>query len=137
MNLGGMAGALWGTNVGAATVAGVAGWRWAFAGVALASGGSGLLTYALARDPRTTQATRHDIDYASAWSAIRRILMLPTFIIVILQARGLYHWQGCWRGCQGTVCVFELCITDDGHVCRALQAPSRGLRWLGLPPTCS
>lgn len=87
MSLGGMAGALWGTNVGAATIAGVAGWRWTFAGVAVASGMSGVLTYGLARDPRRPI---HDGDgsqrsTAAAWSAIRSILVLPTFIIIILQ----------------------------------------------------
>lgn len=93
MNLGGMAGALWGTNIGAATIAGVAGWRWAFAGVAAASAMSGVLTYALARDPRPGTGSTLDEDHMSAWTAIRRILVLPTFVIVILQGCfGTFPW---------------------------------------------
>ncbi len=179
MNLGGMLGALWGTNVGARSlVAGMTGWRWAFLGVAMASGVSGVLTYVCATEPRSTLgggvllmrgggagtlgvsqtglgmsqtgswsgsdvggggageerdmlawSTHGGTDGVhgqggqqhgqhgkgdDAWGAIKRIVLLPTFGIIILQVCLLLYVCVCVL-CAVLLCIALLCMLLCAH----------------------
>lgn len=95
--LGALLGALYATNVGHLHPLGVEGWRFAFLTVAVASWAIAGLTLLLAVDPRYTRDERYRVQSSeeaepgAGWRTtlqeIGRIVTIPTFLVIILQAR--------------------------------------------------
>lgn len=100
-NLGGMLGVLWGTNVAAASPLGTEGWRVAFLGVAIVSLVIGCINAAFSREPRLPEAEKrhlrvrhmHDQGFLAGLVDLKRIVLLPSFLIIILQGVvGSFPW---------------------------------------------
>lgn len=102
--LGGMAGALFATNLGAHRPLGIEGWRVAFLTVAALSALVGALNWALTQDPRRPRADKHSVSSSLApqkppsFSVLCRevlsVIKVPTFGIIVAQGiAGSVPWS--------------------------------------------
>lgn len=93
ISLGGMLGALYATNMGAATPLGVPGWRFVFVSVAVASAGVGLANGIWVHDPgyagRAAAAREAGASLSSTLRAmgagVLAVAGIPTFLLIITQ----------------------------------------------------
>ncbi len=102
---------------GGYTPFGIEGWRVVFLTVGIVSFALGILNYFFAHDPRYGQDNKsmlkehqHGMSFWGAVAEMKKIVVIPSFAIIILQASLVQHVSepdtcACWLGVPALVAV--------------------------------